>query len=90
MVVALLVSSYLLFDPADWLYRLMDLTYMSMSFKIFISALGVGGFLVMFAAEKYLFPPLAKFIGKAKVRLTPNRQKKRKEYKVIQEAMRLS
>ncbi|KAJ9662965.1 hypothetical protein H2201_005842 [Coniosporium apollinis] len=89
MVVALLISSYLLFDPAPWLYRLMDLTYMSMSFKLFILALGVGGFGVMFVAEKYLFPPLAKFIGKAKVKLTPKRQKKRKEYKVIQEAMRI-
>lgn len=89
MVVALAISSYMLFDPADWLFDLMELTWMSFSFRGFIVALAVGGFSISYAAERILFPRLAKFIGVARTRLRPEHQKKRKEYKVVLEGMRV-
>lgn len=89
MVVALLASSYMLFDPAQWLYKLMQLTDMSLNFKIFILVLAIGGFLCSYLAERFAFPRLARLVGRMKARLRPNKQKKRKQYKVIQEAMRI-
>lgn len=89
VVAALFISTYMLLDPADWLYDLMDFTDLSNNFKIFLLALGVGGFACSYAAEMYLFPALAKFVGKTKERLFPSLKKKRKEYKLIMEGMRI-
>ncbi|KAK4983511.1 hypothetical protein LTR50_007185 [Elasticomyces elasticus] len=88
MVVALAISSYILFDPAEWLYNLMELTWMSMKFRIFILVLAVGGFVCSYVAEKLLFPHLARWIGKAKERWG-GRKKKRKQYKTVLESMRI-
>ena len=88
MGAALAISSYLLFDPAPWLYNLMDLTWISPIFKIFILVLGLGGFVCMYFAEKMIFPPLAKLIGKMNTKWR-GKQKKRKEYKVILEDLRI-
>lgn len=88
MVVSLLIASYMLFDPADWLYDLMELTYTSSQFKLFLLVLAVGGFLCSYVAERFLFPQLARLIGKAARKLRPGQPKKRKEYKIIQESMR--
>lgn len=89
VVAALFISTYMLLDPADWLYDLMDFTDISNNFKIFLLALGFGGFACSYAAEIYLFPALAKFVGKTKERLFPSLRKKRKEYKLILETMRI-
>ena len=88
MVVAVGISAYMLFDPADWLVDLMELTWMSMGFRVFILVLATGGFACSYAAERLLFPQLAKWIGKANVWLRPSAQKNRKEYKLIMESMR--
>lgn len=88
MVVALLISSYMLLDPAEWLYNLMGLTFISTKFKVFLIVLALGGFICSYAAEKYFFPPLAKLIGKTKQVMRPNKKKKRKDYKLILESMR--
>ena len=87
MVVALLVSSYMLFDPADWVQHLMDLTHLTMDFKAFLLLLGFVGFAVAFGAEVFVFPRFARAIGKSKAWLMPKYQKKRKEYKVIEEKL---
>lgn len=89
MVVAVGISSYLLFDPAPWLYDLMELTWMSMSFRVFILVVAVGGFAVSYSTERLLFPKLAKWIGQARAKLRPEHQKKRKEYKLVLESMRI-
>ena len=89
MVVAIAISTYMLFDPAPWLFDLMELTWMSMAFRGFIIALAVGGFSISYASERVLFPKLAKYIGIARTKLTPQHQKKRKEYKLILEGMRI-
>ncbi|KAF2811181.1 P-type ATPase-like protein [Mytilinidion resinicola] len=88
MVVTLLVATYMLFDPAHWLYKLMDLTKMDMGFKVFILVLAAGGFAISYTAEKYLLPRLARGIGRFTVWLRPQWRKKRKEYKVVLESMR--
>jgi cation-transporting ATPase 13A3/4/5 len=88
MAVALGISSYMLFDPAPWLTQAMELTWMSPEFRIFILVLGVGAFAISYLAERHLLPGLATVIGKAKQRLSST-PKKRKEYKVIQEDMRV-
>lgn len=86
--VALAISSYMLFDPAPWLEDLMELTWMSVNFRIFILVLGIGGFAVSYLAERQVFPRLARLIGKVKQRLSKT-PKKRKEYKIIAEDMRI-
>ncbi|SMQ53493.1 unnamed protein product [Zymoseptoria tritici ST99CH_3D1] len=88
MLVALAISAYMLFDPAPWLEDLMELTYLSQSFKLFILALATGGFAVSYIAERQILPTLARVLGKTiqKFSRTP---KKRKEYKIILEDMRI-
>ena len=88
MVVSLLLATYMLFDPAHWLYDLMQLTYLPHYFKVFLLALAIGGFAVSYVAERFMFPPLARLIGKANTKLRPSRKKRRKEYKVVAEEMR--
>ncbi len=85
----LAISAYMLFDPAQWVVRVMQLTDMDVSFKTFLLLLGLANFAVAWAAERYIFPGLAKWIGVAKKKWGGQRgQKKRKEYKVIAEGMR--
>ena len=88
MLVALAISSYLLFDPAPWLERFMELTWVSKMFRIFILVLAIGSFACSYLAERLIFPRLARLIGKTAQRWSRT-PKKRKEYKVIQEAMRI-
>ena len=74
----------MLFDPAAWLYDLMELTPMSGGFKLFILVLGIAGFAVGYLGEKITFPWLAKATGHLKKTLF-KQEKKRKEYKIILE-----
>ncbi|KIX10370.1 uncharacterized protein Z518_01452 [Rhinocladiella mackenziei CBS 650.93] len=78
IVVALLISLYMLLDPAKWLADFMDLTEMSLDYELFLLALAATGFAVAYLSEQYAFPSLAKFIGRLKLRLRPDRPKKRK------------
>lgn len=89
MVVAVAISTYMLLDPADWVTDLMELTWMSMSFRGFIVVLALGGFALSYLAERILLPKIAKAIGVLRARLRPEHRKKRKEYKLILEGMRI-
>jgi cation-transporting ATPase 13A2 len=85
---ALALSTYMLFDPADWVMRAMELTDMDNGFKMLLLALGLGNFGVAYVAENLLLPGLAKWIGVLKVKVGGARwAKRRKEYKVIQAGM---
>lgn len=88
VVATLCFVSYMLFDPAHWLFKLMQLTEMDTKFDAFILALGVGFLAISMAAERWLFPKLAWAVGWTKRNVWPRRRKKRKEYKVIAEGMR--
>ncbi|KAI7563172.1 hypothetical protein KC343_g21528 [Hortaea werneckii] len=88
MGVALAISSYMLFDPAPWLASLMELTWMSVNFRIFVLVLGIGFFACSYLAEKQIFPRLARWIGRVSQRIR-GKVKKRKTYKVILEEMKV-
>ncbi len=85
IVVAFLFSSYLLFDPAQWLYNFMQLTSLSMGFRIFLLSLAIIGFATSWFSEKYLLPYVARMIGKV---LGQRHPKQRKRYKIVLDEMR--
>lgn len=88
--VTLAITAYMLFDPAQWVMQWMELTYMDVPFKVFIMGLGLGNFALAYVSERYLFPGLAKWIGVLKVKIGGEKwRKKRKEYKLIAESMRI-
>lgn len=89
IVVALLFSSYMLIDPGIWLADFMQLTWMSMGFKIFVLILAMGGFAVAWAAEKWVSLWFAAVMGGMHDWLWPQRRKKRKQYKLLLERMRI-
>lgn len=68
--------------------KLMQLTDTRWDFQLFMIALGGGYFLIAWLSEAALFPWLARVFGEVKQRVT-KRQKKRKEYKVIREGIRM-
>jgi cation-transporting P-type ATPase 13A2 len=88
IVVALLFSCYMLLDPALWLASFMQLTHMSVDFRLFILVLGCGYFLLAWMGERYVLPRLAKVLGLVKGNLG-RFPKQRKAYKVIMGKMRI-
>lgn len=84
---ALLFTSYMLFDPSVSFAKFMQLTAMSWDFKSFILVLGVGYMALAWTTENYVFPRLAKYLGMLKTRISGT-PKKRKAYKLILEEMR--
>ena len=87
---ALFISLYMLLDPAEWLSSFMDLTEMSLDYELFLLILALAGFAVAYLAEQYIFPGMAKSIGRLKKVVRPSHQKKRKQYKVIKEDIDLA
>lgn len=89
IVATSLFAAYMLFDPGAWLVKIMELTDMSADFKIFLLVLVVGGLACAWLAEKRVFLWVARLIGKAHDTLRPHRRKRRKEYKVLLEKLRM-
>ncbi|KAF2715019.1 P-type ATPase-like protein [Pleomassaria siparia CBS 279.74] len=89
MAITLAITCYMLFDPAQWLTKLMQLTYLDTGFKLFILVLGFGNFAMAYVSEKYLLTALARWIGIWKVKMNPKWSKKRKAYKEIIESMKM-
>ncbi|KAF4634651.1 hypothetical protein G7Y89_g3450 [Cudoniella acicularis] len=87
IVVALLFSAYILFDPSQGVANFMQLTKMTWDFKTFLLSLGVGYIALAWTSENYLLPRLAKYLGHLKTYIS-RKPKKRKQYKVILEEMR--
>lgn len=79
----------MLFDPGAWLSNLMQLTYMSVDFKVFVLVLALGGLACAWIAERRVFLQLAWLLGKLHDSLWPHRRKERKEYKRLLEEMRM-
>lgn len=73
-------------QPAKWVTKLMELTYLGWDFKGLIVALGVVYLGLAWVGENYAFQRMARIIGQIKEKVTKT-SKKRKEYKVIQEGM---
>ncbi|KAL8676574.1 MAG: hypothetical protein Q9186_006923 [Xanthomendoza sp. 1 TL-2023] len=87
IVVALLFSSYMLFDPAAWLASSMQLTNMTARFRVFILILAVGGFACGWIAERKVFLLVARMVGQIHDFLWPQRRKQRKRYKTLLNGM---
>ncbi|EGD92902.1 ATPase type 13A2 [Trichophyton tonsurans CBS 112818] len=85
IIIILLFSSYMLFQPAKWLYKLMELTYMSPEFKGWVLILALGGFAAAWVCENHIFPKLARGIGRLNRWLRPHTKKQRRRYKVLLE-----
>lgn len=79
----------MLFDPGAWLANLMQLTYLSVDFKVFVLVLASGGLASAWIAERRVFLWLARLLGKLHATLWPQRRKKQKEYKRVLGEMRM-
>lgn len=89
IIVNILISGYMLFRPSDWVSEVMQLTFMSDVFKLWLLALAFGIFVLSWTAEKNIFIRVAQILGHARARLQPHYRKKRRMYKVLLEALRL-
>ena len=88
-VAAVLFSLYMLLDPSAGFAAFMQLTYLSIKFKIFVMVLAAGGFVCAYVAERSVFTWFSRLIGKVQALVFPQRRKKRKEYKLQLEKMRI-
>ena len=88
ITVTLVISLYLNLYPAHWLKKLMQLTNITWDFKGFLIASGLAYLVAGWVGEKYMFPRVARLVGAVKKGVT-HKAKKRKEYKVISDKMRI-
>jgi len=86
-MIALLVATMMLFAPPSWLSKLMELTFLSTSFKWSLLAIALIGFGISAMGERWVLPEIAKVIGMLKVKM--GKKKERKRYKIMEEAMRV-
>ncbi|PGH05980.1 hypothetical protein AJ79_06669 [Helicocarpus griseus UAMH5409] len=85
IIVTFLFSTYMLFEPARWLFKFMQLTEMSTAFKVWIMGLAFIGFALAWFGERLLFPGLARLVGRIRIWLQPGKAKQRRRYKVLLE-----
>ncbi|KAI1827536.1 hypothetical protein F4861DRAFT_536103 [Xylaria intraflava] len=86
IALTLAMATYMVVAPAHWLYKLMELTYISSSFKATLLMLGLVYLALAWIGENYVFQRLARAVGSAS-RAFAKTTKKRKEYKIILERM---
>lgn len=89
IIAAILFSVYMLVDPSEGFSEFMQLTWLSNGFKVFILVLSAGGFACSWFGEDFVFPALARGVGRVKDRVMPGARKVRKEYKLYNEQMRI-
>jgi cation-transporting ATPase 13A3/4/5 len=89
IIIDLAIAGYMLFRPSEWVASVMELTFMSDGFRSWVVALALGAFALALLAETIAFPHLARIIGHIRARLRPNYRKKRRQYKILLEQMRL-
>ncbi len=77
----------MLFDPAKWLEKFMQLTKMSLDFELFILGLGVTFLIVASLGEKIIFPWMSRQLGNI-MKKTSKTPKEKKTYKKVQEQLR--
>lgn len=85
----ILFSLYMLLDPGTWLADLMDLTRISIYFKLFILILALAGFVCAWVAEKHVFRWITRLVGEMHDTIWPQHRKIRKQYKKILQDMRV-
>ncbi|PYH94983.1 hypothetical protein BO71DRAFT_378573 [Aspergillus ellipticus CBS 707.79] len=87
IIIDLAISFYMLFKPSRWVKKVMQLTYLPESFAWSLLAIAAVSFLFSWAAERELFPRLARTLGHMRANLRPGHPKKRRQYKVLLEDM---
>lgn len=86
VVVTLAITIYMVLGPTHSIKHWMQITNISWSFKLTILGMGCIYLLLAWIGENYLFQPLARWLGKAKLAIT-QLPKQKKEYKIIAERM---
>ncbi|KAL6790409.1 putative Ca2+ pump [Trichoderma sp. SZMC 28013] len=86
IILSLAVTVYMIAGPAPWLYDLMQLSYMSLDYDLFLVLLGFMYFALAWVFQEFLSLRLARLLGTLNKWVT-GRAKTRKQYKLIQEEM---
>ncbi|KAL4806028.1 hypothetical protein BDV18DRAFT_140397 [Aspergillus unguis] len=87
ILVDLIFASYMLFSPSNVVKKVMQLTYLSKPFEVWLLGLVLGSFLFAWLSERELFPRLARIIGRLRLLMRPGHQKQRRRYKILLEEM---
>ncbi len=82
------MTLHMVLGPAVWVKKLMQLTKVRWDFQLFIIFLGVIYVAVALLSEALVFPWISRALGAIK-QYASRTQKKRKEYKLIQEGVRI-
>jgi cation-transporting P-type ATPase 13A2 len=88
ILVTLSITVYMILGPAQAIKKLMQLTKTSWDFELMLLFFGVMYLALSWSSEKFVFPGLARLFGRVKQKLTGS-PKQRKEYKIIEESMRI-
>ncbi|SPN98873.1 related to cation translocating ATPases [Cephalotrichum gorgonifer] len=88
IIITLLLTLHMVLGPFRPVKKLMQLTKTRWDFQLFMALLGVVYLVIAWSSEVALFPWLARVFGVVKQRVT-KREKKRKEYKLILEGIRM-
>ncbi|KAG5929110.1 hypothetical protein E4U42_007088 [Claviceps africana] len=83
---ALVITVYMICNPAHWLKNLMELSSIENDYKLFLLLLGVLYFFFAWAFDRHLAMPLARGIDYVQQKIS-RKAKKRKQYKIIREQM---
>lgn len=89
IIVDIAIAGYMLFRPSKWVVDVMQLTSMSDTFRGWLLVLALGFFALSWVAQNVVFPRLARMVGNVRIRLQRNYRKKRRQYKVLLEEMRM-
>lgn len=88
ILLALVFNTYLLVHPAQWTSKVLQLTYLSSDFKIWMVLIACIHFALGYSGEQFVFLRLAKALGKLRKKFRNGKRKQRKQFKVIEEEMR--
>lgn len=78
----------MLSETSDIVMTVMQLTPITLNFEFFLVILAICSFAASWVAENYVFPTLARIIGRAIAFVRPKKEKNRRRYKVLLERMR--
>jgi cation-transporting ATPase 13A3/4/5 len=85
--IALCFTVMMISGWSSGLSKIMQLTFLSGDFKLFIIGLGACYWILAWAGERWLFQPFARWLGTMKQSVF-KRPKTRKQYKLILEQMK--
>ncbi|KAJ5736601.1 uncharacterized protein N7483_001726 [Penicillium malachiteum] len=89
IIIDLSLAAWMLFRPSEWVKSIMQLTWMSDTYRGCALGFAIGMFALSWISETAVSPKLARILGHARTRLQPNYRKKRRQYKVLLEEMGL-